>query len=153
LVGALVPGFLSWRFLLMVASWLHRLLKSKSRPAPRRRPGRTSSAWLVMEALESRWVLSQAFQVIPQPIAPYLAQTSKLAITEPDLTTVASLTDGTETASFSALGQALTVPATWATWSSPPDSESDTPRVLLIRNFTLETTIALDAPVLTFGFE
>src|SRR5262249_36826070 len=38
-------------------------------------------------------------------------------------------------------------------WSSPPDSESDTPRVLFIRNFTLETTIALDAPVLTFGFE
>src|SRR5262245_1716951 len=137
----------------MALSWLHRLRRSKSRPAPRRRRGRKSSVRPAVEALEARWVLSQTFQTIPQPIAPYLAQTSKLDITDPDFTSVASLSDGAETANFSLSGQVFTTPDTWASWSSPPDSESDTPRVLFFRNFTLESTIALDAPVLTFGFE
>jgi hypothetical protein len=91
--------------------------------------------------------------VISQPIAPYLAQTSKLDVTVPDLTRVASLSDGALTTSFSLSGEVRTTGATSGPWSSPPDSESDTPRVLFFRNFTLETTISLDAPVLTFGFE
>jgi hypothetical protein len=107
-------------------------------------------ARLAVEGLEARWVPS-TFETIPQPIAPYLAQTSKLDITAPDFKAVASLSDGAETASFSQAGQALTTMP--GQWSSPPDSESDTPRVVFIRNFTLETTIALDAPVSTFGFE
>src|SRR5262249_708778 len=109
----------------MAVSWLHRLRKSKSRPAPRRRLGRRSPVRLAGEAREARWLLSQAFQTIPQPIAPSLAQTAKLEIPEPDFTTVASLSDGAETASFSQPGQALTTVA--GQWSSPPDSESDTP--------------------------
>src|SRR5262249_39219342 len=84
---------------------------------------------LAVETLESRWVPSQlsnslglsalkdlslppaghsgqavstgpGFQVISQPDAGYLAATSKIDITVPDLTTVPSLTDGTETANF-----------------------------------------------------
>src|SRR5262245_214201 len=85
------------------------------------RRGAARRAQLAVEALESRWVLSRAFQTIPQPIAPYLAQTAKLDITEPDLTAVASLADGAETARFSLSGQARTTGATWASWSSPPD--------------------------------
>jgi hypothetical protein len=113
---------------------------------------------LNLEGLETRWLphiglAGPAFQAIPQPIAPYLAQTSKLDITVPDFTSVASLSDGTLTTSFSLSGQARTAGVTWGSWSSSPDSESDTPRVLFFQNFTLETTISLNAPVLTFGFE
>src|SRR5262249_46252950 len=55
--GALVP-VLSWRFLLMALSWFNRLLKTKSRPAPRGPRGRPARAQLRLETLETRELMS-----------------------------------------------------------------------------------------------
>src|SRR5262245_62506102 len=70
------------------------------------------------------------FIPIAQPNAAYLGSTTVLPITDPDFLTVFSLTNGTTTASFDIPMVALTVPTTWASWGSPPNTESSTPRVL-----------------------
>jgi hypothetical protein len=86
------------------------------------------------------------------PDATYQAETARLNITVPDFTRVSSLSDGTETATLSLPGDARTVPTGgWRTWSSPPDSESATPRLLYAGGAS--ETISLSVPVATFGIE
>ncbi|KPJ74635.1 MAG: hypothetical protein AMS14_05150 [Planctomycetes bacterium DG_20] len=92
------------------------------------------------------------FVQISMPDAAYLASTTKIPITVSDGTYIGSLSDPDLTVSFSHLVYAATVPGGgWATWSSPPWSESGTPRVLVDTG----TTVRLDfsTPTKTFGVE
>ena len=66
------------------------------------------------------------FQVIFQPNPVYLAETTKLAITDPDYT----VTSAIGPIGFSPSVTELTVPTSWATWGCPPQTEDCTPRVL-----------------------
>jgi hypothetical protein len=97
------------------------------------------------------------FVGISDPNASYLAATTKLDVTGNEFDSVASLSDASQTATFYIapipFPTALTiydVNSGWFGWSSPPDSESDTPRVL---GTTSQLEITLDAPSLVFGFE
>lgn len=91
---------------------------------------------------------------IPLPDAAYVASTALIDISGLGfLTNHASITDGTETVSFSSLMNKLgPVPLGWATWSSPPFSETATPHVLFSQGVNLQTW-TLSTPVSVFGFE
>lgn len=91
------------------------------------------------------------FITIPQPSASYLSSTTKIPITGIDETTITSISDGTMTLTFSSPVEIRTVPDNWATWGSPPFTESSTPRVLYSPSTTL--TITLSQPAYIFGFE
>ncbi len=94
------------------------------------------------------------FTPISTPTPAYTGGTTILAITGADLTPAPSLTDGTQTATFSTGLQARTVPGTWATWGSPPNTEGATPRVVTeITGAVTTLTITLSASTNTFGFE
>ncbi|MFZ0935515.1 MAG: hypothetical protein ACLP6W_07640 [Bryobacteraceae bacterium] len=75
-----------------------------------------------------------------------------IPITVADGTSVPSLTDGTQTITFSTALRAATVPTSWETWGSPPYTESSTPRVLTDFGAT-SLTLTLSVPSHTFGFE
>lgn len=91
--------------------------------------------------------------VIPQPDAEYQDATTKIDIPDDvqDGTVLEGITDETLTVAFAPPVYKSSVPDNWATWSSPPESESDTPQVLV--NEDLSLTIDLSRPVTTFGFE
>lgn len=89
---------------------------------------------------------------IPQPDATYVATTRLLPITEPDFTTLNSLSDSQLTLSFDIDLVALTVPTTWSSWGSPPDTEGSTPRVLWTNGFP-SLTITSSDPLTLFGIE
>ena len=94
------------------------------------------------------------FSPILTPTLSYTGSTTLIPITAPDTTPLTSLTDGTETITLSTAFSAETVPdLDWATWGSPPNTESSTPRILA--NFTPVTsvTLTLSLPASTFGFE
>lgn len=102
---------------------------------------------------------TDCFTVIPQPDQAYQDSTKKIDITGiPEFTMVPSITDGTQTVTFFDLNMQpvsmikYTVPISWATWSSPPDSESATPPVLYSNGLD-SITMTLSKPVCTFGFE
>ena len=94
------------------------------------------------------------FTPIASPDAAYQASTTKLAITGSDFTYVTSLSDASPTATFSHRLEVRTVPGSWATWSSPPQSESATPRVLFDSDSPgTGVTLSFSAPIKTFGME
>lgn len=92
---------------------------------------------------------------ISSPDAAYQLATVKIPITVVDGSDMTSLTDGNVTFAFSHIREARTVGVGWATWSSPPDSESATPRVLVPDNYAALTdlTISFSSPLSTFGVE
>jgi PEP-CTERM motif len=92
------------------------------------------------------------FIPIGSPDATYLGATSSLGVSAADFDVVTALSDGTQVAAFDIGTVALTVPTTWATWGSPPNTESATPRVLWTNGFT-SMTINLALPSFIFGFE
>jgi hypothetical protein len=92
------------------------------------------------------------FTPIPQPDAAYLAATSVLELTDPDFSALSSLSNGSFSVAFSTDLVALTVPDTWTTWGSPPNTESSTPRVLWTQGAT-SLTLDLSNPVGIFGVE
>ena len=92
------------------------------------------------------------FTPIQLPDAQYVAETTLLNITDPDFSTIPSLSDGVETVSFDIDLVVLTVPATWGTWGAPPNTETTTPTVLWTGGFTT-LTMTLSAPAFVFGFE
>jgi hypothetical protein len=113
---------------------------------------------LPMERLEDRTLLT--FTAIAQPIdtlpsgAVYTAGTTNLSAEIPaDGDTVTSLSDGIESVGFSYALTAATVPPTWATWGSPPATESATPRVLGTSGSQSSLTMTLSKQADVFGFE
>ena len=125
----------------------------KVRPGARRR--RTTSR---LEALEERTLLSftpilQPGGTLPSGIV-YTAGTTNLESDIPaNGTTTTALTDGTETVGFSQTMTAATVPASgWSNWGSPPNTESNTPRVLFNAS-TDSVTLSLSKAAAAFGVE
>jgi len=92
------------------------------------------------------------FVTITQPVASYTGSTTLLTPAVPDYTVITDLTDGGVTVSFSPSVTVYTVGVGWATWGSPPDTESSTPRVLFDVGETM-LTLMFDTPLYTFGFE
>lgn len=90
---------------------------------------------------------------ILKPNAAYLAATTKMDISELPYGSIHDyITDGDVKIHFSTpLEKRGPVPLGWATWSSPPYSESPTPDVLVSSQSCL--TMDLSEPVVTFGFE
>lgn len=99
------------------------------------------------------------FQPIYLPDAGYLSDTTKLTISAPNAYFVGALSDGSLTASFSAGGGYLPPlrASTFASWSSPPYSESSTPgEVLFYSDGYLPDRslyISFSKPLQTFGVE
>ena len=98
-------------------------------------------------------VTATTFTPISQPDAAYQASTTKIDIS--GLTSGSShssIADGTLTVSFnSTMTKRGPVPTGWATWSSPPDSETANPHILV--SGANDMTMTLSQPVTTFGFE
>jgi GH25 family lysozyme M1 (1,4-beta-N-acetylmuramidase) len=97
--------------------------------------------------------LASTFTPITQPNTAYLASTTKIDIS--GLTygsSYSSITDGVLTVSFDTPLERLAVPYGWATWSSPPDSESANPDVLYSMGQS-DLTMTLGQPCTIFGFE
>lgn len=92
------------------------------------------------------------FTPIPQPDTAYVASTDLLAITAPDFDVVAAVAYGTDTVSFDIPLVALTVPTTWSSWGSPPNTESLAPRVLWTNGLT-SLSLTSTNPLTIFGLE
>jgi hypothetical protein len=98
------------------------------------------------------------FTPIAAPNAAYQAITNKLPVGVEGDSDVSSISDVTQTASFFISGvsaplhiyDTATAFGSWATWSSPPLSESATPEVL---GTTSQLDIQLTNASLVFGFE
>jgi hypothetical protein len=110
-------------------------------------------AWVALALTAVAGLPARAdFIPIPQPNAGYLAATSLLPITVPDFNTMAAVTNGTDTVSFDFDLAAQTVPTTWSSWGSPPNTESATPRVLWTNGLT-SLTLTSTNPLTIFGLE
>src|SRR5215813_8879511 len=73
------------------------------------------------------------FVTFSTPTATYTGGTTVMSIPGANLSTTTTLTDGTETLTFSNTVDVRTVPGGgWATLNSPPAVESATPKVLAI---------------------
>ena len=126
---------------------------------PSRRGDRHRWTARLLERLEDRSLL--ALTPIANPIAAYTGTTTNLTGQFPaDGTSTSSITDGTETLSFSRPFVAQTVPnANWTdpwgqTGTNPPQVESATPRILTNTGVgATALTISLSQPAKQFGFE
>ena len=91
--------------------------------------------------------------IVPEPFPFYTSQTTLIDISGiPDSTFVSKIQDANLQVSFTTSMLRLTVPDTWATWNSPPSTETDKPLVLF-SNGAASLTLALSSPVSAFGFE
>jgi hypothetical protein len=107
---------------------------------------------------------ASTFTIIPQPTGAYTGSTALIPVSGADDTNVGFVSDGTLTVSFAVTGGSAcgggpstcmlieNVPTGWATWGSPPNTESSTPTVLWSNGVT-DLTMTLSTPVATFGFE
>lgn len=121
----------------------------------------TSMALLAMTTM----VLSAKadFYAIAQPnnaisgsdTTPYTSGTTKISISAiSDYNTVSSITDATQTVSFSETLTKGQVPGGgWASWNNPTATESGTPAVLITDASTTLLTLNLQVPSTTFGIE
>lgn len=83
----------------------------------------------------------------------YLIDTTLLTLPPPTTYNVGSVSDAYFTATFSPIAQyAGSIPDGWATWGSPPDTESATPGILYFPTAG-PVTISFSSPVSVFGFE
>src|SRR5262245_35598754 len=114
---------------------------------------RWNVCWKVLLVLTACTSLMQANTLVyPQPTLAYTFGTSLIPLTDPDFSPVSSLSAGGVSVLFSTLMESLTVSTTWDTWGSPPDTESDTPRVLFSL-FEPSVELSFSSPLSTFGFE
>jgi len=90
--------------------------------------------------------------VIVNPDAAYTSSTTLINIPGADLTTTNILTNGTVTINFDQTMTVATVPDTWATWNTPPNAETATPRILY-NDTGLVFSFNLSVGVTTLGFE
>jgi hypothetical protein len=94
------------------------------------------------------------FTPIATPTSAYTGGTTVVPITGANFTSVGSLTDGTQTITFSSALSARTTPGGgWATWASPPETESNSTRVVAAITSTTTFSLTLSVPANTFGFE
>lgn len=97
--------------------------------------------------------VAQAFTVIPQPDAAYVAGTTLVdlsSVADDDMLT--GITQGSQTITFSQTMTKTTVPAGWASWGSPPNTETSTPEVLYQEiSSILDVTLSQAATI--FGME
>jgi hypothetical protein len=82
----------------------------------------------------------------------YTSATTSLGYGGDQFDIINGLSNSTFAANFSTPMQVLDVPDGWGSWSSPPFSESSTPRVFWTQGPS-QLTITMSAPVQTFGFE
>ena len=83
----------------------------------------------------------------------YASSTKLIDITTlVDGTSYQSISDAALTATFTTKMVRLSIPTTWATWGSPPQTESSSPPVLWT-NGADTLTINLSSPESVFGFE
>ena len=94
-----------------------------------------------------------AFNQIQFPVKSYTGATNLIPITDPDTTPEPTLTDGFQTLTFAPVPTVVTVPTTWATWNSPPFTETSTPRGVRLAVGQTSIVITLSVPSNTFGVE
>lgn len=96
---------------------------------------------------------AQAFTIVSQPNATYVAGTTLVDLSSlADGDPLSGITQGTQTITFSQTMTKETVPAGWATWGTPPDTETSTPEVLYQEvSRILELTLSQAATI--FGVE
>jgi PEP-CTERM motif len=110
------------------------------------------AAAAVVVALGPLSAARAAFVAIPQPDVAYTSGTNLISFGDSDFSTLSFISDGTQTVNFDISLVALTVPTTWASWGSSPNTESATPRVLWTNGFT-SATLTLASSTTSFGFE
>jgi uncharacterized repeat protein (TIGR01451 family) len=119
---------------------------------PLTRPERRRNTLLQVERCEDRTLLAGTFYF--QPDAAYLAAAPNLIpITIADGATTTSLADANLTVNFSHSMMARTVPGSWTNWGSPPNTESNTPRVLDTGSGVTTLTLNFSKPLAAFGLE
>ena len=89
--------------------------------------------------------------VIANPDTTYIASTTRIPITGPDLNDVSSVSDGIATVTFSDSLNIRTIPDSWGSWSSPPNAESSMPKALATNSNSL--TLTFNEPLDIFGVE
>jgi hypothetical protein len=97
-------------------------------------------------------VAHAAFVPIAQPDAAYLSESTLMPFSAADFDVVSSLSSGSFSVTFDTDLVALTVPTTWASWGTPPNVESSTPRVLWTNGAT-SLTLTFTQSVELFGIE
>lgn len=95
------------------------------------------------------------FTQISSPDAPYTSSTTLIPITAANgMAGVTSVTAGSQTITLSTgLSAAQVGVVGWATWNSPPNAETATPKVLARYTTLASLTLTLSTPATTFGFE
>ena len=94
-----------------------------------------------------------AKKVFKQPTRKYLKKTCVIDLSAlSDFTPVGTLTGCGQTITVTPTAEKRSVPGSWATWGSPPDTESATPHILYTVGSTM-LTFDLSTPVKIFGVE
>jgi hypothetical protein len=97
--------------------------------------------------------ISKAFKAYDQPVAKYTTKSCNIDLSAlADFTTVSSVTGCATTVSLSSTFEKRSVPNSWASWGSPPDTESATPNILYSAGAT-GATVDFGKKVKTGGFE
>lgn len=96
--------------------------------------------------------------ILSTPTPSYLANTNLISFSDPDEALIDAISGSGLTLQFTSAMRASTVGNNWASWGSPPDTESAVPRVLwsgLDDDFMPVTsmTLLLSHAVSIFGFE
>jgi len=94
-----------------------------------------------------------AFKAFAQPVAKYTSKSCDIDLSSlADFTPVNSVTDCGTTVSLSSTFEKRSVPNSWASWGSPPDTETDTPNILYSAGAT-SATVNFGKTVKWGGFE
>jgi hypothetical protein len=101
----------------------------------------------------SNEVIATSVTPIPNPDGAYVDATDLIDLSGvADFTTHTSISDGTQTVSFSVTLEKRSVPGSWGTWADPPFVEPGTPHILFTQGAqTLELTLSVPSTI--FGFE
>jgi N-acetylneuraminic acid mutarotase len=125
--------------------WSVRVQRSDQQTKPRAGAG--------TPRVDPKSITTMSITTIPNPDAAYLSTTNKVDISSlADFSTHTSVSNGTQTFSFSTTMEKRQVPGSWGTWSSPPESESATPAVLFTQGVN-SLTLSLTRPASIVGFE